>query len=213
MKVHLSFDVEVWCNGWDRLDEVFAAQFERCIYGRSPYGDYALPVTLRIMREHGLSGVFFIEPLFSARFGAAYLETIVRLVRAGEHEVQLHIHPEWVDEIAPPMITNHAVKRQHLCYYDLDEQTAIIGHGKQLLQCAGSGPITAFRAGSYAANRDSFEALQRNQIFIDSSINACSELSGADLRDQYSRVEPFSLAGVSCYPVTVIRDGLGRLPN
>lgn len=211
MKVHLSFDVEVWCNGWDRLDEVFPAQFERYVYGRSRHGEFALPATLEILRRHGLSGVFFVEPLFSARFGAVYLETIVGLIRAGDHEVQLHIHPEWVDEIEPPLIANHSVKRQHLCYYDLDEQTAIIRYGKHLLQCAGSGPVTAFRAGSYAANRDSFKALRRNDIFVDSSMNACFDISGTDLRGEHSLATPFQLAGVWSYPVTAFRDGLGSL--
>ena len=101
MRVHLSFDVEVWCNDWTRLDEVFPVQFERYIYARTKHGEYALPATLDILRRHGLTGVFFVEPLFSARFGAAHLEVVVGLIRAGNHEVQLHIHPEWVDEIEP----------------------------------------------------------------------------------------------------------------
>lgn len=211
MRVHLSFDVEVWCNDWTRLDEVFPVQFERYIYGRTKHGEYALPATLDILRRHGLTGVFFVEPLFSARFGAVHLEVVVGLIRAGNHEVQLHIHPEWVDEIEPPMIANNMVKRQHLCFYDLDEQTAIIGYGKNLLQRAGSGPITAFRAGSYAANRDSFEALRRNDIFVDSSMNVCFDISGTDMQDEISRIEPFQMSGVYSYPVSVFRDGFGRL--
>ena len=211
MRVHLSFDVEVWCNDWTRLDEVFPVQLERYIYARTKHGEYALPATLDILRRHGLTGVFFVEPLFSARFGAVHLEVVVGLIRAGNHEVQLHIHPEWVDEIEPPMIANNMVKRQHLCFYDLDEQTAIIGYGKNLLQRAGSGPITAFRAGSYAANRNSFEALRRNDIFVDSSMNVCFDISGADMQDEISRIEPFQMSGVYSYPVSVFRDGFGRL--
>jgi len=73
MQVHLTFDIEVWCNGWQQLDQRFPAAFERYCYGRSAQGDYALPKTLEILQRHGLTGVFFVEPLFSARFGASYL--------------------------------------------------------------------------------------------------------------------------------------------
>lgn len=211
MKIHLTFDVEIWCNGWDRLDEVFPAQFERYVYGRSQHGEFALPTELEILRRHGLKAVFFVEPLFSARFGKEYLEDLVGLIRSDNQEVQLHIHPEWIDEIEPAIIPNNLVKRQHLCHYDLEEQAAIISYGKKLLQNAGGGHITAFRAGSYAANRDTFEALRRNEIFIDSSMNACFDISGADLRVEYSLLTPFQIANVSSYPVTVFRDGFGRL--
>ena len=210
MRVVLTFDVEVWCDGWDRLDEVFPAQFERYVYGRSRHGAYALPATLEILKRHGLTGVFFVEPLFSARFGAQYLKQIVDLILRDGHDVQLHVHPEWVDEIVPPIIPNHAVKRQHLCYYDTDEQAAIIAFGKQLLAEAGAGDIVSFRAGSYAANKASYEALRRNGIFVDSSMNACFEISGADLRSSHSLRMPFTQAGVASHPVTVFRDGFGR---
>lgn len=211
MKIHLTFDVEIWCNGWGRLDEVFPAQFERYVYGRSRHGEFALPAELEILRRHGLTAVFFVEPLFSARFGDKYLEDLVGLIRADDQEVQLHIHPEWIDEIEPAIVPNNIIKRQHLCHYDLEEQTAIICYGKKLLQNAGGGDITTFRAGSYAANRATFEALRRNKIFIDSSVNACFDISGADLRVEHSLLVPFRMADVSSYPITVFRDGFGRL--
>jgi hypothetical protein len=210
MKVHLSFDVEVWCNGWARLDEVFPAQFERYVYGRSRYGDYALPETLAILQRHGLHGTFFVEPLFAARFGAEHLATIVGLIRESGQEVQLHLHPEWVDEIRPPLIAAHTTKRQHLCHYDLAEQTALLAYGRDALQRAGSGPITAFRAGSYAADANTYAALARNSILVDSSINDLYAVSGADLRAGRLPNTPFRCSGVSSFPVSVFRDGFGR---
>ena len=58
MNVYLSFDIEVWCNGWKDLDGQFPASFERYVYGRSSRGDYALPKTLEILERNGLKGVF-----------------------------------------------------------------------------------------------------------------------------------------------------------
>lgn len=210
MNVYLTFDVEVWCNGWDQLDQSFPASYERYIYGRSAKGEWALPKTLEIMGRHGLRGVFFIEPLFAARFGAEYLERIVRMVRDAGQDVQLHLHPEWTDEIRPPLIEDSARKRQHLSYYTLAEQTDLIAHGRGMLEAAGSGPITAFRAGSFAANRDTYEALRRNDILIDSSLNRFYAVSAPELRAEHSFDAPFLANGVSVYPVNLFIDGLGK---
>ena len=210
MNVFLTFDIEVWCNGWADLDRAFPGSFERYVYGRSPYGDYALPRTLAILNRHGLKGVFFVEPLFATRFGTEYLEIIVRLIREAGHEIQLHLHPEWTDEAKDPIIENCATKRQHLSYYTLDEQTALIAHGRKMLEAAGSGPISAFRSGSFAANRDTFEALRRNAILLDTSLNRCYDVSAPELRKEHTFNTAFFVQGVTTFPVTVLKDGFGK---
>lgn len=210
MNVYLTFDVEVWCNGWNRLDQNFPASYERYVYGRSAKGDWALPKTLEILNRHGLRGVFFVEPLFSARFGAEYLKRIVDLIREAGQDVQLHLHPEWTDEIRPPLIADSVRKRQHLNYYTLAEQTDLIAHGRRMLEAAGSGPISVFRAGSFAVNRDSYEALRRNGILIDSSLNRFYAVSAPDLRAEHSLDQPFVASEVSVYPVNLFSDGLGK---
>jgi hypothetical protein len=210
MNVFLTFDVEIWCNGWDHLDQAFPASFERYVYGHSTHGDYALPKTLAILNTYGLKGVFFVEPLFATRFGGKYLEIIVRLIRDAGHEIQLHLHPEWTDESIEPIIENCATKRQHLNYYTLDEQTALIAHGRKMLELAGSGPITAFRSGSFAANWDTFEALRRNALLLDSSLNRCYSISAPDVLQENASRTAFVVQGVTTYPVTVLKDGFGK---
>lgn len=210
MNVYLTFDIEVWCNGWNDLDGNFPGAFDRYVYGRSSHGQYALPKTLEILNRHGLHGVFFVEPLFAARFGPEPLHTIVQLIRAAGQEVQLHLHPEWTDEALEPLIANCQAKRQHLSHYTLDEQTALIGHGLRLLEAAGAGTATSFRAGSFAANRDTFAALQRNGIVLDTSLNRCHAISAPELRASHDFDTPFTESGVTTFPVSVFRDGLGR---
>lgn len=210
MNVFLTFDIEIWCNGWNDLDRAFPGSFERYIYGHSPDGDYALPQTLAILNRHGLKGVFFVEPLFATRFGTKHLEVIVKLIRDAGQEIQLHLHPEWTNEAIEPIIENCATKRQHLTYYTQDEQTALIACGRSMLEAAGSGPICAFRSGSFAANRDTFAALQRNAILLDTSLNRCFAVSGPDLRDTYAFGTAFRVQDVSTYPVTVLKDGFGK---
>lgn len=211
MNVYLTFDVEVWCGGWQRLDERFPAAFERYIYGRSPAGEYALPKTLEILDRHGLRGVFFVEPLFSARFGSDWLERICRLIGDAGQEIQLHLHPEWTDEIRPPVFPDKPPrKRQHLIHYDLAEQTRLVALGRNLLEAAAGGPVQAFRAGSFAANRDTLLALAANGIAIDSSLDAAYPLSGEDLRGELDLDMAQTWNGVELVPMSTFRDGLGR---
>ena len=210
MNVYLTFDIEVWCNGWNDLDRAFPGSFERYVYGHSVHGDYALPKTLELLNQHGLKGVFFVEPLFATRFGQQHLDTIVGLIRNAGHDVQLHLHPEWTDEALEPLIPDCAAKRQHLSYYTLEEQTALIACGKKMLEAAGSGPINAFRSGSFAANPDTFEALRRNHILLDSSLNRCHEVSTPELLRGHDLDTVFDVAGVTTYPVTVFQDGFGK---
>jgi len=207
----LTFDVEVWCNTWSDLDSVFPQAFERYVYGSSRGGQFALPKTLEILRRNGLHGVFFVEPLFAARFGLEYLRTIVELIQDAGQEVQLHLHPEWTDEISPPPLPNATAKRQHLRYYTLEEQTTLIALGARLLQDAGAPRPTAFRAGNFAANADTFLALAANDIWCDSSIDATMPDSVPDLRDKFDLYGAREIAGVSIFPVAVFEDGLGQL--
>lgn len=211
MKVYLSFDVEIWCNDWRNLDARFPASFERYVYGRSPRGDYALPKTLEILARHGLHGVFFVEPLFAARFGVEHLATVVGLIQDAGQEVQLHLHPEWTDEIRPLPIPGATHKRQHLSYYTLDEQSTLISLGMTLLAQAGCAEVQAFRAGSFAANADTFRALARCGIAVDSSLNLCHPDSGTDLRNQADFEQPSEIDGVAELPMAIFTDGLGRL--
>lgn len=211
MKVHLTFDVEIWCNGWQRLDAEFPAAFERYVYGRSARGEFALPATLEILQRHGLQGVFFVEPLFSARFGAEYLKRVVALIEGAGQQVQLHLHPEWTDEITPPPIADVSRKRQHLCHYDRAEQSQLVAYGLALLRAQAGGEISAFRAGSYAANLDTYHALAAAGLQVDSSLNTEFEVSGADLPDRGNMASVREVGAVQVYPITLFRDGRGRL--
>lgn len=211
MNVHLTFDVEVWCPGWDRLDETFPASFERYVFGHSRDHGYALPRTLAALRQHRLTGVFFVEPLFSARFGAEHLKTITDLLLHAEQDVQLHLHPEWTDEIRPSLIVDSHRKRQHLHGYTLAEQTALIDTGRRLLEQATGRRVSAFRAGSFAANRDTYAALSSLGIKVDSSLNEAHSFEDSNVPIALPWRSQQVIYRTSCFPVTVFVDGFGRL--
>src|SRR4051812_16601471 len=121
LDIYFTIDVEVWCDGWQNLDHKFPGAFERYILG--PGGRWGLPDQLQMLGDHGLRAVCFVEPLFAGRFGQAPLTEVVGLIQGRGHEVQLHLHTEWVDEFTAPVLPATAGKRQHLRQYTLAEQT------------------------------------------------------------------------------------------
>jgi hypothetical protein len=211
MNVFLTIDVELWCDGWDNIDDKFAGAYARYIQGRTAAGDFGLPYQLKLMNDHGLKSVCFVEPLFSARFGRQPLAEIVGMVNEAGHENQLHLHPEWVDEARQPLLDGVTGKRQHLRHYSLAEQTSLVASARAMLAEAGAPDVNAFRAGSFGFNRETLDALAANSIPFDSSYNATLFGPDSGVRPGQPAWSPFACAGVNEYPMTVFGDGTGRM--
>jgi hypothetical protein len=211
LEVFLTVDVEIWCDGWRDLDARFPDAFRRYVYGPTPRGDFGLPYQARTLREHGLKGVFFVEPLFATRFGLDPLAEIIGSVADGGHEVQLHLHPEWVDESREPLLPNVPGKRQYLTLYTREEQTALVGKGLELLQRAGGPRARAFRAGSFAFNADTLAALRANRVAIDCSYNASMFGTESGVAPGGALLDISDLQGLIEYPMTVYRDRIRPL--
>ena len=211
LDVFFTVDVEIWCDGWDDIDRKFPDAFRRYVYGETRHGEYGLPYKLNVLNAHGLTGVFFVEPLFSTRFGSEPLAEVVGLLNAGKQEVQLHLHTEWADESTQPLLENVAAKRQYLRDFSLEEQVTLIGAGARLLHEAGSSPVNAFRAGSFGFNRDTLRALAANGLSFDSSYNASMFGLDSGVLPGAVAVEPVACEDVFEYPMTVFQDGTGGL--
>lgn len=209
LDVFFTVDVEIWCNGWNDIDKKFPESYQRYINGPTPQGDFGLPFQLKLLRDHGLHGTFFVEPLFSTRFGSQPLEEIVGIIRDGGQEVQLHLHTEWVDESIRPLIADTSKKRQHIFQYTLEEQTRLIEAGAALLKNAGAAKVNAFRAGSFGFNRDTLKALAANRIQFDSSYNPTMFGPASGVAPNVLLQEITECEGVIEYPMTVFADGLG----
>jgi hypothetical protein len=211
LKVFFTVDVEVWCDGWDDIDRKFAAAFQRYVYGTTPRGEYGLPYKIRLLNDHGLKGVFFVESLFASRFGCNALAEIVELLANGKQEVQLHVHTEWVDESIEPILAGEREKRQHLSQFSRDEQTALIAAGAKLLHQAGARNFNAFRAGNFALNEHTLAAVAANGIPIDCSYDASMSGPTSGLLPGRLLVDTHGCGAVTEYPMTVFQDGTGRL--
>lgn len=211
LKVFYTVDVEIWCDGWRNIDQRFPNAFQQYVYGKTTKGEFGLRYQLQRLREHGLTGVFFVEPLFALRFGLQPLAEIVGLVKEYGHEVQLHMHPEWVDEAREAVLPKVNAKKQFMRQFSLEEQTILIGRGIELIDQAGGGRVNAFRAGSFGCNRDTLIAAQRNQIQFDSSYNASMMGLDSGILPEHILSEPVSTEGLIEYPMTVFNDGTGVL--
>ena len=211
LDVFLTVDVEIWCDGWQNLDEQFPAAFRKYVYGPTAQGEYGLRHQLRVLNTHGLAGVFFVEPLFSTRFGREPLAEIVGLIREHGQAVELHLHTEWVDESKEPLLENVSTKRQHLRYFSLQEQITLVAIAARLLKQAGVDNINAFRAGSFAFNLDTLRSLAANHIRIDASYNARQFGLDSGVLPGITAVCPFECEGVVEYPMTVFDDGTKSL--
>jgi hypothetical protein len=205
LDVFLTVDVEIWCDGWNGIDAKFANAFNRYIYGPTELGQYGLPLQLQLLCDHGLTGVFFVEPLFAARFGLDALAEIVALVGNAGHEIQLHLHTEWVDEAREPLLPIDVRKRQFLTQFSLGEQTALIGVGRNLLMDAGARRPNAFRAGSFACNRDTLSALRANGIGIDCSYNATMFGPESGINCGAPLYDAAEVCGILEFPMTVFK--------
>lgn len=157
LDVFITIDTEVWCGAWDDLDARFPEAFRSYVYGPTADGDAALPLTVDILNDHGLTGVFFVEPLFSARFGRAPLQEMVGLIAEARQEIQLHLHTEWIDEAASPDLPTVTEKRQYMKHFSADEQARIMETGRRYLQEAGVAAINAHRAGGFGGNADTLK--------------------------------------------------------
>ena len=212
LDVFFTVDVEVWCDGWDDLDRKFPGAYRKYVYGPTRQGNYGLPATLQFLNDHGLLGVFFVEPLFATRFGVEPLRELVGLIREGGQEVQLHLHTEWVNEGMPPLLPGVTGKRQHMRHFTRAEQDLLVKAGLDLLREAGAGPINAFRAGNWGMNRDTLDAVAANSLRFDSSYNAASKVGVDNVAPGRLLTQPATFGTVTEIPVTVFRDrGPSRL--
>jgi hypothetical protein len=211
LDVYFTVDVEIWCDGWQDIDAKFPEAFRRYVYGPTARGDFGLAYQLRLLQAHGLTGSFFVEPLFTLRFGAQPLAEIVGLILQYGHEAQLHLHTEWLDEAREPLLPDVYGKRQYLRMFSLEEQQVIVAKGLELLRRAGEGSVNAFRAGSFGFNSDTLRALAANQVAFDSSYNATMFGPDSGVMPGTTIVEPFECDGVHEYPMTVFKDGIGAM--
>jgi len=109
----------------------------RDIYGVTGMGEFGLRYQLDVLDRFSLKGVFFIESLFASEVGPDYLKSMVELIRGRDHDIQLHVHPEWLRWMGPTRRVR-GKNSQFLKDFSEDEQVAILGAGLANLRDCGA---------------------------------------------------------------------------
>jgi peptidoglycan/xylan/chitin deacetylase (PgdA/CDA1 family) len=213
LNVFLTVDTELWplAPDWPRValpSSDLAAEFDGYIRGRTASGDFGLPYQIDALNRHGLGATFFVETLFAGKAGMEPLTEIVNMVQDGGHDVQLHLHTEWMAEFSSPDLPQPV--HQLLRLYTEDEQTRIVAKGLADLRQAGARTVCAFRAGNFAANFATLRALARNGLLYDSSHNSCFFDSTCHLLTEKPMLQPQMIEGVLEFPVSTFSDYPGH---
>jgi hypothetical protein len=206
--VFITVDTEVWPHSSDWRATDLASDMERDIYGVTPQGEYGLRYQLDVLDAFGLKAVFFVESLFASAVGPGRLTETVELIRTRRHDVQLHLHPEWLQWMAKPTVLGK--HSQFLKDFTEDEQASMIKQALANLQDCGADSVCAFRAGNYGANFDTLRALKRNGIGYDTSYNFTYLSSQCGMKSPEPLLQAQEVEGVVEYPITFFEDWPGH---
>ena len=171
------------------------------IYERSiePAG-VGLSYQLSRLAAHDLKACFFVDPMPALTYGLAPVRRMVETVLGAEQEVQLHLHPGWSGAACGNRLAH---SRKNLTEYSAAEQHDLIAGAIDLLVSAGAPRPIAFRAGAYAADDATLDALAAHGLLYDSSHNGAAPASGVGLPRRH--IAPVRTSVVEV-PVTVICD-------
>lgn len=197
----ISFDTEL-SAGLHRRGVGAHANFESSILGRCPEGDFGIHFQMDILERHGLTGVFFVDPMPALVYGPEIVEAIVRPIVRRRHEVQLHLHTEWL-EFARFNPAGRLTGR-NIADFPLSAQKRIIMLARDILVGAGAPRPVAFRAGNFGANDDTLKALASLDFRFDSSFNSAWVGAGCDISLDPRNLEMRVHHGICAVPV----DGL-----
>ncbi len=167
--VYITIDTEYWAGLAVRLgaharDEVF----DRSIACRTPTGDVGIGYQMDVMDNHGIKGVFFVDPMPALLWGTGAIAAVVEPILERGHEVQLHLHPEWL-ELAGDANPLAGRTGRNMHDFTEPEQVELLGLARDELVRAGAPAPTAFRAGNFGADDATLRALANVGIRYDSS--------------------------------------------
>ncbi|MDE1918862.1 MAG: polysaccharide deacetylase family protein [Sphingomonadales bacterium] len=142
--------------------------FARSIACTTPSGSVGVDYQMDVFDRHGLKAVFFVDPMPALVWGTAAIEDVVGPIVARGHDVQLHIHTEWL-ELAGGANPLGARTGTNIKDFTWEEQCLLLDHARATLVAAGAPSPVAFRAGNYGANDDTLRALAHLGLAFDTS--------------------------------------------
>ncbi len=210
MNVFLTVDTEASVGGAFADRSLKPVGNERRIFGRVSGGEWGIGPMMAIADSHGLKLTFFVEALASLHFGAAELEEVCGAILSRGHDVQLHLHPCFLnfglDDPARRLFSDN------IGTYPQARQAELLTQGLELLVKAGTPRPVAFRAGNHGIGSASLAALAQAGILLDSSYNAAVSPRLRIMPDLRVNDAARMPEGVVELPVTCFREATGLRP-
>lgn len=145
-----------------------AENFASAIIGATPGGPLGVLYQMDRFDAHGIKAVFFVDPMPALVWGTEAVADVVGPIVARGHDVQLHMHTEWL-EIAGSASPLAGRTGNNLRDFAFEEQCTLLDYARSQLIAAGAPAPVAFRAGNYGANDDTLRALAELGITYDTS--------------------------------------------
>lgn len=185
-----------------------ARNFAASITGRTNAGDFGVGWQMDMLDRYGLTGVYFVDPMPGLVYGDAVVAAMVEPILSRGHEVQLHIHTEWLEWAMDAPV---AARACNIGDFSFDDQLMLLSHARDALVRAGAPPPVAFRAGNYGADDDTLRALAMLGMRWDSSFNADYVGGVCRIGLPASTIDPVPLHGLTEVPVAGIEDRPGHM--
>jgi peptidoglycan/xylan/chitin deacetylase (PgdA/CDA1 family) len=150
--------------------------FDRSIAGFTPAGAVGIGYQMDVFDRYDLKAVFFVDPMPALVWGVDSIADIVGPIIERGHDVQLHLHTEWLEFAGEKNPIGNRTG-QNIKQFSLSEQYALLDYAQSTLMSAGAPKPVAFRAGNYGANDDTLRALAKLGIAYETS--HCPGIAGS----------------------------------
>lgn len=187
-----------------------AENFARSISGETRDGAAGIFYQMDLLDRHGLKGVFFVDPMPALVWGVAAVTDVVGPIIARGHDVQLHLHTEWLEFAGEANPLGDRIGR-NIKDFNLDDQCRLLDHARSILIAAGAPPPVAFRAGNYGANDDTLRALGQIGLRYDTSHCPGIAQSDCDISLSAANRDPIAHCGTIEVPIDSVAAARGGL--
>ncbi len=185
------------------------ANLASSVTGKAGKSEVGIGWQMDRLDRYGLKGVFFVDPMPGLVFGPDIVRRMIEPILTRGHEVQLHIHTEWLEWARQSPVGDR--RGTNIGDFSPEDQTVLLEWGRNALESAGAVRPIAFRAGNYGANDDTLKALATLGIIWDASYNTYYRNGPCRLGIDPRQIDPVLRFGVTEIPVSSIVDRPGSV--
>jgi hypothetical protein len=182
--------------------------FARSIRCSAPAGDVGVFYQMEVLDRHGLKAVFYVDPMPALVWGTGSVADVVEPILKHGHDVQLHMHTEWL-ALAGKANPLGGRTGRNLKDFTRSEQEVLLDYAREALMDAGAPRPVAFRAGNYGANDDTLRALAKLGFKYSSNHTPGIAESDCDIALGPEDRRPLPRLGVTEIPVGCIQGTRG----